>query len=160
MEDKGMGYDESPKLYAIRLAENLHKEHWPENTGWKPLPDLLGVLTQIDNMCTLMRDQKQLIAELEAENTRLCANIERLTANPADYRYWEGRYRDAAAELEASLTWQPISTAPKDGTIAVLVWTGYSAYVAHWLNDDRWIPDGMHSIVPTHWMKLPEPPKG
>ena len=48
--------------YAKRLAESLAREHWPENTGWEPLPDLLGVLTQLDNMTTLMRDQKIAIA--------------------------------------------------------------------------------------------------
>ena len=37
---------------------------------------------------------------LRAENGRLSANIARLTSNPADHRYWEGRYRDAEAELE------------------------------------------------------------
>ena len=36
--------------YATRLAINLHAKHYPEVTQWKPLPDLLGVLTQIDNM--------------------------------------------------------------------------------------------------------------
>lgn len=37
---------------------------------------------------------------LHAEAKALRANIARLTSNPADHRYWEGRYRDAEAELE------------------------------------------------------------
>lgn len=42
--------------YAKGLAVNLHREHYPEVTQWKPLPDLLGLLTQIDNMtCGLVR---------------------------------------------------------------------------------------------------------
>lgn len=32
------------------------------------------------------------------ELERLQANIDRLSANPADHRYWEGRYRDEAAD--------------------------------------------------------------
>lgn len=44
--------------------------------------------------------------ELQEENERLKANIDRLTSNHADHRYWEGRWRDGAAEdlrLRASL---------------------------------------------------------
>lgn len=36
--------------YATTLATALHAKHYAEVTQWKPLPDLLGVLTQIDNM--------------------------------------------------------------------------------------------------------------
>ncbi len=36
--------------YATRLAIAIHAKHYAEVTQWKPLPDLLGVLTQIDNM--------------------------------------------------------------------------------------------------------------
>lgn len=37
--------------YATRLAQSLWEQHWKAAAPqWKPLPDLLGVLTQIDNM--------------------------------------------------------------------------------------------------------------
>lgn len=36
--------------YAKTLAIALHAKHFPEVTQWKPLPDTLGLLTQIDNM--------------------------------------------------------------------------------------------------------------
>ena len=36
--------------YATGLAKHLHAKHFPHVTQWKPLPDLLGLLTQIDNM--------------------------------------------------------------------------------------------------------------
>jgi hypothetical protein len=37
--------------YATRLATLLWEKHWKDDApDWKPLPDLLGVLTQIDNM--------------------------------------------------------------------------------------------------------------
>lgn len=35
---------------------------------------------------------------LRDENDMLKANIDRLASNPADHRYWEGRYRDEANE--------------------------------------------------------------
>lgn len=35
---------------------------------------------------------------LRDENERLKANIDRLTSNPTDHRYWEGRYRDEVNE--------------------------------------------------------------
>ncbi len=66
-------------------------------------------------------------------------------------------------------TWQPIDTAPKDGTW-VLLTGGHAAeptgpcVVGFWDRDDwayaHW--DGSwYSIyeAPTHWMPLPEPPK-
>ena len=42
-------YEESYQ-YALRLADALRKKHYPDNTDWRPLGDLLGLLTQIDNM--------------------------------------------------------------------------------------------------------------
>lgn len=36
--------------YALHLADTLRERHYPANTGWRPLGDLSGLLTQIDNM--------------------------------------------------------------------------------------------------------------
>jgi len=37
--------------YAMRLAQSLYERLWKDQAPhWKPLPDLIGVLTQIDNM--------------------------------------------------------------------------------------------------------------
>jgi hypothetical protein len=33
-------------------------QHFPDNPDWKPLPDLLGMLTQIDNASTIARDYR------------------------------------------------------------------------------------------------------
>jgi hypothetical protein len=38
--------------YATRLAQSLVSQYYPGNTGWQPLPDLYGLLTQIDNATT------------------------------------------------------------------------------------------------------------
>jgi hypothetical protein len=60
--------------------------------------------------------------------------------------------------------WQPIETAPKDGT-EILAWDGSVRTTAVW-----WVPGKQWSLVspgeyaedsevwPTHWMPLPEPP--
>jgi hypothetical protein len=76
------------------------------------------------------------------------------------------------------MTWQPIETAPKDGT-PILVWNGSSfgfytragdMGVAIWREQalpgkDRWrwcaqdCCDGVTTYDPTHWMPLPGPPE-
>ncbi len=72
--------------------------------------------------------------------------------------------------------WQPIETAPKDGTI-VLFWPDFDAEDARpphrrkdqknryikmgWTsgNGDYWSPEMQLLNEPTHWMPLPEPPQ-
>mgnify|MGYP001564453505 CR=1 FL=1 len=63
--------------------------------------------------------------------------------------------------------WQPMATAPKDGT-AVLLAVKYSTglvdrIAASWAerHQPRWIINGSAQrlpAMPTHWMPLPEPP--
>ena len=61
---------EAAKEEAYRYAENFLRsfvsQHFPPNPDWKPLPDLLGVLTQIDNASTIARDYRARNAKLEA----------------------------------------------------------------------------------------------
>jgi hypothetical protein len=70
--------------------------------------------------------------------------------------------------------WQPIETAPKDGTV-ILLWSRYASHptTAAW-EGDRWVcqADGHSAIesqsdfgttyrefdVPSHWRPLPAPP--
>lgn len=64
--------------------------------------------------------------------------------------------------------WQPIETAPKDGTRVLLHKDGHQV-VAAWSNtwsdmlrsstDDWWIGQSLPFRDPTHWMMLPEPPE-
>jgi len=60
--------------------------------------------------------------------------------------------------LVLPVAWQPIETAPKDGT-PVLVADGSWVGVLAW---DRyangWVNDEMDSASPTHWRPLPKPP--
>jgi len=42
--------------YARRLATGIARKHFPENTNWEVSPDLMSILTQIDNAtCGLVR---------------------------------------------------------------------------------------------------------
>ena len=68
--------------------------------------------------------------------------------------------------------WQPIETAPKDGT-PILAWPcgdgwgGKFPYVVQWVppnehHDGLWreaAGEQYDDFDPTHWMPLPEPPK-
>lgn len=61
--------------------------------------------------------------------------------------------------------WQPIETAPKDGT-QFLGWDQGYFIVVYWEIDDDVEEDQCWRIsysgdlmFPTHWMPLPEPPK-
>jgi len=74
---------------------------------------------------------------------------------------WE-LYGGQAAE--GAQGWQPIATAPKDGTNFLAVSYASSVFLAHWANGvvDSCSYDndcGYSSRFATHWMPLPEPPK-
>lgn len=74
------------------------------------------------------------------------------------------------------MEWQPIETAPKDGT-NILISDGSSITTAYWTDEEEdydWIEDPTQKIVyeegwmtsdfdvgddATHWMHLPRPPK-
>ena len=61
------------------------------------------------------------------------------------------------------MKWQPIKTAPKDGTW-ILAWSDGDYDVVQWI-DDSFAVDGYFSpaaggsIDPEYWMPLPNPPK-
>ncbi len=64
------------------------------------------------------------------------------------------------------MNWQPIETAPKDGTEILtfqprLSYRGFFVVVRFdaemWGGDGGW-SDGEYHYRPTHWMPLPDPP--
>ena len=65
--------------------------------------------------------------------------------------------RKALAEMP-SQQWQPIETAPKDGTEVVVVDIDGDRFIASSIDGQNWY-DGVFPIYhPTHWMPLPAPP--
>jgi hypothetical protein len=66
----------------------------------------------------------------------------------------------AAAEIPRAERWQPIETAPRDGTRVLLYfesrWTLGGTF--NDLSND-WLIDGDHEEPPTHWMPLPPAPE-
>ena len=75
------------KEYATALAVSMHRQHYVEAApNWQPLDDLMGLLTQIDNMYAGLRND---FADLKVENKRLVGmNLARIKAE-----------RDAAVAL-------------------------------------------------------------
>ena len=55
--------------YASNLARSLVAKYYPDNTGWQPLPDLMGLLTQIDNATTGIAEfgERRAIAASQAQ---------------------------------------------------------------------------------------------
>lgn len=69
------------------------------------------------------------------------------------------------------IEWQPIETAPKDGTRIILGYSGSHSCEGFWMDDpsrNYWEDIGWfdsdsdvlceHPRKPTHWMPLPKPP--
>jgi hypothetical protein len=58
--------------------------------------------------------------------------------------------------------WQPIETAPRDGTRVLTYRVGFaeSMAVAWFSTSEQWMPVHGHQWpAPTHWMQLPQPPE-
>jgi len=57
---------ERVNTYAKNLAISMHRKHFSHIMQWEPLPDTIGLITQIDNMsCWTGDDVAQLTAERE-----------------------------------------------------------------------------------------------
>jgi hypothetical protein len=62
------------------------------------------------------------------------------------------------------MDWQPIETAPKDGTRVLLYWPHWceEAITGKWSKRNQWESTVVCADCgpdPTHWMPLPAPPK-
>jgi hypothetical protein len=70
------------------------------------------------------------------------------------------RLQDFRAAQDAPQGWQPIATAPKDGSYLLALLDGWPHPVTvTWQTAELcWIECGRDSCRPTHWMPLPAPP--
>lgn len=79
--------------------------------------------------------------------------------------YWQ-EFANALRELQRlrSNAWQPIETAPRDGTeILIFIPDCDQAVASYQYGDDEdmagwWGDGGFHYADPTHWQPLPAPP--
>ena len=55
--------------------------------------------------------------------------------------------------------WQPIETAPKDGSVFLIRQGNLAASHAFFRNGELKHIDYSHTNNPTHWMPLPHPPE-
>ena len=56
--------------------------------------------------------------------------------------------------------WQPIETAPKDGT-EILAYDGFDRHIIYWCEEQGyWASKASDFSSPDLWQPLPEPPKG
>ena len=105
------------------------------------------------------------VRRLREENERQRFDILAMNQSLDLLREENERLRKDAERIE----WQPIETAPKDGT-DILVMTGETMHVVRWINihgdfdywavdDNKHGPFTLRGKAPTHWMPLPETPK-
>jgi len=88
--------------YAVRLAASLSKKHFPEVPQWRPLDNIIGVLTQIDNMtCALSRAAalQERVRLLEATLTKCADDLE----SEIKYRYGENIHRALQRKFDADM---------------------------------------------------------
>jgi len=121
---------------------------------------------------------KMTVAELR-EHAQRFRNVQGLGELAYAHQLLADAYEDLADARESR--WQPIETAPKDGT-QILLWNGAHRFLAYWDKDfsSSWDEEREISIPvgawtdgtvaswgyeennqikePTHWMPLPEPP--
>lgn len=125
-------------------------------------------MTEIDLNAALLK------AKLEWRELAMRRMNENANANHWRAIYIEdlGEMLDAFADIVAahlpSGAWQPIETAPRDGTRIILAWGG-SAVVGYYLDNSGmrrpwqgWRTPSMEPTprgLVTHWMPLPPPPE-
>ena len=121
-----------------------------------------------DQLGTESYERHQVVKALEylrEENERQRFDILAMNQSLDLLREENERLRNDAELIE----WQPIETAPKDGT-DILVMTGETMHVVRWVNihgdfdywavdDNKHGPFTLRGKAPTHWMQLPELPK-
>lgn len=121
-----------------------------------------------DQLGTESHERYQVVMALEylrEENERQRFDILAMNQSLDLLREENERLKADAGLIE----WQPIETAPKNGT-DILVMTGETMHVVRWINihgdfdywavdDNKHGPFTLRGKAPTHWMPLPEPPK-
>lgn len=98
----------------------------------------------------------------------MCPKCGPITTDNGEWLLWCGSEEQAQALLDAARAtllnyWQPIETAPRDGTriLCYLPFGRGFTTQTHWHIDKRggnWYDEG-GELCPTHWMPLPDKPE-
>jgi len=109
---------------------------------------------------------KDRLTALLATKATLLAALKRIQSQCAGHadEFSERVYHIASEALQQAEAqtwpegWQPIETAPKDGT-TILGWDTIEHVLLFW-HDGAWRENALadNPIPPTHWMPLPAPP--
>lgn len=144
--------------------------------GWYASSDDVNLRVAIRLLAEERRLREQAEAALLARNIEIdalwkgdddkhCADMASSEQCTERYMLMRQRAEQAEArvkELEAEREWQPISTAPKDGTLIILFVPGLQGVCpGRWLcnADEGWWSSYGRTANPTHWMPLPTAPK-
>jgi hypothetical protein len=103
-------------------------------------------------------DARALVSEIRQ---RRCTRIGATGCRSLSLGMWcDACLLTAVLGLIEQQQWQPIDTAPKDGTDVLLLLTGGSKRVGNWARLRAcWSVDALPPVpTPTHWMPLPPPP--
>ncbi len=87
--------------YTLHLAISMHKKHFPENTSWEPIKNIMGLLSQIDNMETALVNKKykdNLKAVLEGIG---CKKIDWVMEQSSEYLHGLGHTTAVYAKVGA-----------------------------------------------------------
>ena len=103
--------DNHAKTYARNLCLHMQNKFYPDVAQFEPQEDLLGMLTQIDNM----------VEGLVHPQASEPVGINGLTQAETDASM---SVRGLSNPTASEPAWRPIETAPKDGGILLGVWEG------------------------------------
>ncbi len=122
---------------ATALAVALHRLHYSHVPQWKPLDDIRGVISQIDNMTTGLTAMRN--------------------AAPVGMSEWQDISTAPRDGTRVLVCWSDIPQ------MAVAAWNAdyaeadYSEGVG-WRDDSDYGCGGMIGAMPSHWQPLPSPP--
>ena len=103
--------------YALHLADTLRERHYPANTCWRPLGDLPGLLTQIDDMIAGF-GPAQAIRDKALDDAAMCCEAE------ATYWWDEATAADDTGLRKLSLSYEAKALACTELAAAIRVMKG------------------------------------
>ena len=148
-------YTDQSREYTARIA-TLEAELQLARADARSFEEQLGIMRErlnVEKQTRRSAPPLEAVIRIDLPSQEVKAAIERATREAI------GRHTTAG--------WQPIETAPKDGTYILLIGTQaglpdkrwIAPVTGHWSTNRTWHCDSFNLNNPTHWMPLPEPPR-